>query len=144
MIYKIAVSVPIFENFTTVAIKEVSTRWFYNQGTVSFGFSIFYFNMMRNCVKVTIFGSQAFFLSSLYFNLDHIVKVSLSLTPRYISIYNIMPTPLGRQSGANVSLARPLFVIFWHNVCPHTTPTPYKYFTLKLTQFPRHQYNNRL
>ena len=66
------------QTLPTVAIKEVCTRWFYNQGTVSFGFSIFYFNIMRNCVKVTIFGSQAFFLSSLYFNLHHIVKVNLS------------------------------------------------------------------
>ena len=62
------------QTLPTVAIKEVCTCWFYNQGTVSFGFSIFYFNTMRNCVKITIFGSQAFFLSSLYFTLNHIVK----------------------------------------------------------------------
>ena len=68
----------VSQTLPTVAIKEVCTRWFYNQGTVSFGFSIFYFNIMRNCVKVTIFGSQAFFLSSLCFNLNHIVKVNLS------------------------------------------------------------------
>ena len=51
---------------------------------------------MRNCVKITIFGSQAFFLSSLYFTLNHIVKVNLPLTSKYmyISIYNIMPTSL--------------------------------------------------
>ena len=66
------------QTLPTVAIKEVCTRWFYNQGTVSFGFSIFYFNIMRNCVKVTIFGSQAFFLSNLCFSLNHIVKVNLS------------------------------------------------------------------
>ena len=84
----------VSQTLPTVAIKEVCTRWFYNQGTVSFGFSIFYFNIMRNCVKVTIFGSQAFFLSSLCFNLNHIVKVNLCLTSKYISIYNTMPTPL--------------------------------------------------
>ena len=43
----------VSQTLPTVAIKEVCTRWFYNQGTVSVGFSILYFNIMRNCVKVT-------------------------------------------------------------------------------------------
>ena len=48
------------QTLPTVAIKEVCTRWFYNQGTVSFGFSIFYFNIMRNCVKVTNLWQSSF------------------------------------------------------------------------------------
>ena len=48
------------QTLPTVAIKEVCTRWFYNQGTVSVGFSILYFNIMRNCVKVTNLWQSSF------------------------------------------------------------------------------------